>query len=170
MSTTLEVSKQRNKRPIDVAHWQNPFDKKDKKPVNVLYHKSNEGYRLFSLNKNNRPIRCWSNINGISTIKSSLVSLSKFNEILHKLKPQKLYLNDGEHIHISNIQNIEVYFNKTLPAILKDIEIVTDINCQSNMTFKDENNIPTYADMRFLDPKMTKKEYNKFISKFAPSI
>lgn len=157
--TILNVSKDRNKRAIDVAHLQNPFDRNDRTVVNALYHKSNDGHRLLLLNKNNRPVKCWSNIAGISAIKSVLVSPERFNNLLHDAKPNTIYLNDGEHIKVSSIPNVKVYFNETLPEILKKIEISTP-----TVVHRDET-LPSYDDMLILDPTMTRKSYNAFITK-----
>lgn len=155
----VEVSKRRNRRTIDIAFSQFPFDKIDRDPVNVLYHKSIDGYRIFSLNKNNRPIRCWTNIKGISAVKSLYVSTDKFAKIVENLKPKIIFLNDGNYLNITS-QNIKVYHQKTLTEILTDIEIKPKpINNES------KNNIPTYADMQILDPKMTRKQYKDFIKK-----
>lgn len=104
-------------------------------------------------------MKCWSNITGISAIKSVIVSPERFNTLLHDAKPNTIYLNDGEHIKVASIPNVKVYFDETLPEILKKIETRTP-----TVVHRDET-LPTYDDMLILDSTMTRKSYNAFIAK-----
>lgn len=157
------IPKTRKSRPIAVSEDKTFFDRLDTKPVNILYHKSNEGYRLIFLNKCNKPIRCWSNIGGISTIKASLVKTTRFDQLLRTINPKTLYLNDGEHLDLDDI-NISVYSNKNIYEILAEIEIQPKSNNsnKNNNTINENKPYPTYEVMLSFDPTMTKTDYNKF--------
>ncbi|ATY70248.1 lef-3 [Tomelloso virus] len=146
----------RNKRQINVVYWQMSFSKNDRRAVSALYFKSNDGHRLFSLNRNNVPIQCWSDISGISTIKSSLVATDRFNQLLEKIKPKILYLNDGEHLDTSKYA-IHLFHEHSLLDFLKSIEIVDP---QANVS---KCTRPTFKTLKELDPTMSKKEYRKII-------
>lgn len=155
MKKRLDYPQGRNHRCVNIAQLQTPFDKTDKIPVGILYHKSGSGHRLFSLNKRNIPIQCWSDITAHSTIPCSIVKTATFQNIVARLNPAVAFLNDGEYITTRDLKNTKVY-SCSLSEILKSIEIAnTDISESPQITF---------SEMKALDPSLTKREYFKILN------
>lgn len=157
---THTVDKNRNVRPINIAHSLIPIGRRDKnQPIeNVLFHKNLSGHILIALNCFNEPVTAWRDIDAIVPIKSSLVTdSSRFKQIVLSLKPKKVYLNDGVLFGQLPLQyQLNVYSNKTL------LQILNEIRLERPQFTKNNNNIPTFKDMHVLEPNMTRKEYNKF--------
>lgn len=150
----------RNPRQINAIHLQVPFSKDDRVAVGALYFKFNDGHRLLSLNKNNIPIRGWSDIRSRSAVKCSIIMAKTFQSVLNKINPSVIYLNDGEHIDTSQL-NIKVITNMTFMEMLKYIEIKPETLPLV------ETDTPTFETMKLLDPTLSKKEYSKIISKWS---
>lgn len=162
--TKYEIPKTRNKREVSVAHWRYTMDKHNKTPVNALYHKTSAGHILVALNKFNKPVRAWCDFNGIAAIKMVQVSSEKFSNIIDcTIKPKILYLNDGEHLHCLDNKTKVVYTNSNLYEILKELEENTKQEKHTDNKQNSLGNIPSYADMKILEPQMTHAQYKRFI-------
>lgn len=189
----VEVSKARNKRPIDIAHSLIPMTKLTNdggKITTVVFHKSMYGHVLIALNEKNKAVNAWSDVKGIIPIKSHFISNTcKFTTILKSLKPQTLYLNDCELIHsIPNQCMIKPYCNKNLLALLDELHEIeklqtaqnnTDNKVQTNYNVNklkndkshiDDCNIPSFNDMKIMEPTITRKQYKHFRQNIIKSI
>lgn len=177
---TVEVLKSRTSRAVDMAGSAIPFDRNDQIAVSAVFHKSFIGNVLVALNAANRPVAAWRDIDGIVPIKSKLVKSVNFENIVRRLKPKTLYVNDGELLrNILNEQDLHVYNNQTLVQILDEIHAKYTMskatvfsgaaswqpNQQQPNNQKTNNSITTkdlsYSEMKMLDPTLTRREYNK---------
>ncbi|ATZ81511.1 LEF-3 [Drosophila innubila nudivirus] len=121
-----ELSVERNARNINIAISAIPLCKLDTKCVNAIFHKSLTGNILIGLNSNNLPVIAWRDINGIVPIRAKIVKSSAFREIINRLHPKCLYLNDGEALRpLSTLKydSLKMYTDKNLLEILKDLKI-----------------------------------------------
>lgn len=191
---SVEVSRARKSRPIDIAHSLIPMHKQNNDSNRVIYaifHKSMYGHVLIALNTEYQAINAWSDIKGIIPIKSRFVSnCQKFASILQSLRPQVLYLNDGEILQpIPSYCQLRPYFNKNLLVLLNELRQTSDLaikkrettplpcttsvlsipvvaNAKANTRHKVYNNetykIPTFNDMKIMDPTITRKQYKVF--------
>lgn len=168
---TIEVSKARNNRPIDIAHSLIPMmtSVNNNQIEAILLHKSLFGYVLITLNARYQPLHAWSDIKGIIPIKCRRVTSSeKFSTIVRSLNPKILYLNDGEVLKsIPSTCTIQAYHNKTLLDILHDLQQKYSQTLDSLAVDNkiNSNNIPSYKDMQIMDPSMTRKQYKQFKNK-----
>lgn len=121
-----ELSVERNARNINIAISAIPLCKIDTKCVNAIFHKSLTGNILIGLNSNNLPVIAWRDINGIVPIRAKIVKSTSFREIINRLHPKCLYLNDGETLRpLSTLKydSLKMYTDKNLLEILKDLKI-----------------------------------------------
>lgn len=168
----IEVKKSRKNRPINMAASMIPFDRDDVIAVNAIFHKSFMGHVLIAVNKSNRPVVAWCDVNGIVPIKSRLVTnRDQFVEILKRLQPKTLYLNNGEVIASALHQyTLSVYNNETLLDILNRIEVQPQQSTYG--TFKlahrhSDTKDLTFAEMKALDATLTRREYNNIVNMMA---
>lgn len=121
-----ELSVERNARNINIAISAIPLCKIDTKCVNAIFHKSLTGNILIGLNSNNLPVIAWRDINGIVPIRAKIVKSTSFREIINRLHPKCLYLNDGETLRplaTLKYDSLKLYTDKNLLEILKDLKI-----------------------------------------------
>lgn len=181
-SVDYESMKIRNARAINIAHSFIPLSKSNVQIVNVLFHKNLEGFVMIGLNKFNEPVKAWCNIDGIVPIHRHIVKIGQFCNILNRLDPQTVYLNDGELLKpfLCN-HKLVVYHSKTLREILDDIKISPQVTCNNvakssftkksstrntnNVVDDDSYKVPTFEEMVNLDPTLTKRQYKIFYSK-----
>lgn len=165
---TVEVQKTRTMRAVDMAGLAIPFDRDDPVAVAAVFHKSFVGNVLVALNKSNRPVAAWRDIDGIVPIKSKLIKSEHFESVLRRLKPNILYLNNGLGItSILNLQKLHVYDDQTLVQILDEIRnanLLNDRNAANN--YKELS----YQDMLQLDSTLTRREYNKLVRRSNSNI
>lgn len=157
---TYTMDKTRSSRPVDVAHSLIPITKnQNRETKNLLFHKNLSGHILISLNSNNEPINAWRDMDGIVPIKSTFISdPEKFKHIVKSLKPHTIYLNDGELLQpLASECKLHVYSGKILTQILREIKISPQNNTNAN-----HDRIPSFNDMKIMDPNITKQEYKKF--------
>lgn len=150
-----EVTKERLPRSTNIATRAIPWDRTDTVAVYAIFHKSFRGSVLVALNANYKPVNAWRDIECFIPIKSKLIRREHFENVIQLLKPKKLYLNDGQDIAgVLKNQPIHVYSTQTLTHILSEIQ---DLNVKTEESYTELS----YAEMKSLDPTLTRREYNK---------
>lgn len=166
----VAVNTDRACRSIDIASSAIPLDRKDMKCVNAIFHTSIIGHLLIALNKSNRPVCAWCDIDAIVPIKCKIIqSTLQFRSIINSIKPKCLYLNDGSLLAPMRYdQSKEPYnispYTGTLPQLLKRLADEESIR-ETMANAKHANvadSIPTYETLLALDSTLTKSDYRKF--------
>jgi hypothetical protein len=174
----IEVKTCRKNRAINIATSIIPLDRDDLVAVDAIFHKSFMGHVLVAINKAHRPVASWCDVVGILPIKSRVVKQNQFVDIIGRLKPKTLYLNNGELLKsILNQYILHIYNDESLIEILQQLSIENPETCDA-----DPNNVcasgniekyqinsssttmdMTFADMKVLDPTLTRREYTKIM-------
>lgn len=157
-----------------------PLDRNDSVAVHAIFHKSFIGHVLIAINKSHRPVAAWCDVAGIVPIKSRFIKQNQFVDIISRLKPQKLYLNNGELISsVLQEHELHIYNNESLIEILQRLEIKKSSSVEAIMPSTTANNNTkssqtssdlTFADMKILDPTLTRREYKKIINMSSSSV
>lgn len=155
-------SKTRKARSFDLAHTSIPLQRGATE--NCLLHKHMNGYLLIALNKRNEPVRAWRDCDGIFPIRSRRTDTERIADIVVRIDPGTLYMNDGEPLAklfgsatVNKNTRVEPYCGSLLDQLSRvrlresqggDDEYATDANAKIS-----------YQDALGLDPNITYPEY-----------
>lgn len=157
-------SASRNDRPVNFAYTSIPLQRGA--AVNCLLHKHMNGYLLIALNKRNQPVRAWRDCDGIYPIRSCKTDTERIAEIVVRINPDTLYMNDGEPLArlfsnatVHKNTRVEPYGGSLLDQLSRVLREHGDgRGAEDEYTTDAQTNI-SFQDALGLDPNITYTEY-----------
>lgn len=145
----------RNKRETPIAATFLPLAKGDKRIVNMICHRHFSGWTVVGLNVKNLPVRAWTTVGRYVPFKSSAISSDKIRDVIYKIKPKLLYINDAFILKpIDQTLPMLPYFGP-LSELLERLSSGGKSNSRKNKAA----DVPTYEEIQELDENITYRDY-----------
>lgn len=147
----------RKTRSVDFAYSSIPLQRGA--TVNLLLHKHMNGYILIELNKCNEPVRTWRDSDGFFPIRRRKIDTRRIAEIVFRIDPLTLYLNDGAPLvglfrkgNINKSTRYEPYTGSLVDEMARVLRVIDDpiVDAYSKISYRDAVS---------LDPNITYREY-----------
>lgn len=171
---TVEVQRltERNKRTVAVNQSyikvsNNKKFKSEHDRICILY-KYCGGYLLFELNQEREPVRVWRDFNrGKFPLKTHYIPFTRFTEKIQQFAPTVIYTNDAEPLkNLTFTYTLKAFFIP-IHDLLQSLLIPTrDIKSDTIQQSDFRDSLPTFENIKELDPYITYKEYKQIYSVF----
>lgn len=147
----------RKSRAINFAH--NAIPLQSGATENCLLHKHMNGYLLIELNEYNEPVRAWRDCDGIFPIRSCQINGKRIANLVNRIKPKALYMNDGEPLQTLFRSN-RLAASCVKPYCGSLIDLLFDIRVAKKSNDDVTNDVKiSFQDVLLLDPTISYKEY-----------